>query len=240
MFKSESESTARFKRLEKAFLDPMTEIHLLLFSFTLPLFTVFNNFLQRDDPCIQWIHDQMYSLLKSTLGRFVEPRVIKVSRNLLEIDFRDLSNQRSVETLIIGPITRTKLRKLENEGDINPNQRKAFLDGAREFYSEAADYMIKKLPFKQSVSQHAKFVDIKKRETCEFSDINYFVDKYSDILRFEDRDLQKPDNEFVEFQLQDDDEIPLIVREKARIRKQPEEISSVYEEPSYHFRMDTV
>ena len=182
----------------------------------------------------------MYSLLKFTLGRFVEPRVIKASRNLFEIDFRDLSNQRYAETLIIGPITRSKLRKLENEGDISPNQRKAFLGGAREFYSEAADYMIKKLPFKQSVLQHAKFVDIKKRETCEFSGINYFVDKYSDILRFEDGDLRKLEDEFVEFQLLDDDEIPLIVWEQARIRRQPEEVSFVHEEPSYHFRMDTI
>ena len=66
------------------------------------------------------------------------------------------------------------------------------------------------------------------------------MDKYSDILWFEDGDLQKLENGFVEFQLLDDDEIPPIVWEKARIRKQPEEMSSVYEEPSYHFRMDTV
>ena len=96
--------------------------------------------------------------------------------------------------------------------------------------------MIKKLPFKQSVLQHAKFVDIKKRKTCKFSDINYFVYKYLDILLFEDGDLQKLETEFVEFQLLDDDKIPLIVWEKARIRKQPEKVSSVYEEPSYHFR----
>ena len=113
----------------KAFSDPMTEIHLLFFSSTSPLFTVFNKFLQRDDPCIQWIHDQMYSLLKSTLGRFGEPRVIKASRNLLEIDFRDLSNQRSAETLIIGPITRTKLRKLENDQGRHKSQPKESIFG---------------------------------------------------------------------------------------------------------------
>ena len=72
MFASESENTPRFVRLSKAFADPMTEINLLFFNSAFPTFTTFNKFLQREDPCIQWVYQYMKDVIKSVFGKFLK------------------------------------------------------------------------------------------------------------------------------------------------------------------------
>ena len=60
---SEWGGAKRFKRLEKAFKDPMTEVYLYFFSGKLPAFKQANLLLQREDPCIQLVHSQLNSFL---------------------------------------------------------------------------------------------------------------------------------------------------------------------------------
>ena len=60
---SEWGGAKRFKRLEKAFKDPMTEVYLYFFSGKLPAFKQANLLLQREDPCIQLVRSQLNSFL---------------------------------------------------------------------------------------------------------------------------------------------------------------------------------
>lgn len=124
MFMSESESTPRFKRLQEAFSNPLTEIHLLFFNSALSCFTTFNKFLQRNDPCIQWVYDYMVDLLRVVLGKFLTPGALRGSSQLSLIDFLNEDLQQPDSSLSIGFITKTTLRKLENEGDVTANQKK--------------------------------------------------------------------------------------------------------------------
>ena len=58
------ESQPFFKRLNKWYKDPMTEIYLLFHWSVLPMFTHFNLLLQREEPCIYLLHDEMNTPLR--------------------------------------------------------------------------------------------------------------------------------------------------------------------------------
>ena len=75
-FISSSESQARFKRLQEAFEDPMTEVYLMFFLSVLPLFTGTNKFLQSEAPLIHILQPQLHGLFKNLLGKYIKPKVI--------------------------------------------------------------------------------------------------------------------------------------------------------------------
>ena len=53
------ESTARFQRLQSQLQDPMTELYLLLFSNVMQYFTRLNQLLQREEPIIGIVYEQV-------------------------------------------------------------------------------------------------------------------------------------------------------------------------------------
>jgi len=77
---SEQKSEARFRRLKELYENPMFEIYLLFYQAVLPLFTMFNQFLQRQAPQIYLLHRQMQLLLSKLLSKFVKPLVIQQYR----------------------------------------------------------------------------------------------------------------------------------------------------------------
>ena len=60
----------RFQRLHALFLKPTTEVHLLFYQSVLQLFIHFNMFLQREDPLIPVLYDQMLSFHTKLAGKF--------------------------------------------------------------------------------------------------------------------------------------------------------------------------
>lgn len=238
MFKSESENTPRFLRLQKAFSDPMTEIHLLFYSSAFPSFTTFNKFLQREDPCVQWVYGYITDLLKVVMGKFLKPTVIRSSTQLQAIDVMDDDSQQPDNSLSIGIVTRSKLRKLENEGDISGTQKKKFYNGVRRFYQSASDYMIRKFPFGSEVLQHAKFVDVLKRDEVELDDICYFLERYNDVLKMSEDEMNKVEDEFINYQLLEGTRIPSDTWEIARVKENGDYSSG--EQSSICFRMDLI
>ena len=56
-FPSESDSSRRFKRLQKAFSDPMTEVNLMFFHAVMPMFTTPHKMSQRENPCLYIIDE---------------------------------------------------------------------------------------------------------------------------------------------------------------------------------------
>ena len=59
----------------------MTEVHLLFYQSALQSFVHFNMFLQRDDPIIFLLCDQITKFMKTLLGKFINVAVIKESKN---------------------------------------------------------------------------------------------------------------------------------------------------------------
>lgn len=118
-FNSEDESQARFGRLFSAFSDPMVEIYLLFYQSVLPTFTHLNLLLQREDPNIYLVADEIRAFLQKLLSKFVKLRAIKACDDITAIDFLNSENQLDNSTIIIGLLTRQCLRRLLEEGDVS-------------------------------------------------------------------------------------------------------------------------
>lgn len=97
-----------------------------------------------------------------------------------DIDYQSKQNQLPDSTIFIGFMTRQTLKKLENEGDVSPLDVGKFMSGVRQFYESAIKYILDKFP---ETLKHAKFIDFEERENVEFTDVEYFVERYSILLQ---------------------------------------------------------
>ena len=73
------ETVPRFVRLQSAFASPMTEIYLLFYEAVLQTFVNFNKFLQREDPLIPVISEQIESFLTKLASKFISVSGIKAA-----------------------------------------------------------------------------------------------------------------------------------------------------------------
>ena len=84
----------RFQRLRALFSKSMTEIHLLFYQSVLQLFIRFNMFLQRGDPLIPVLYDQMVSLLTKLAGKFLPVAAIREAEgDFYTIKYREYEDQ---------------------------------------------------------------------------------------------------------------------------------------------------
>ncbi|MGH0136406.1 UNVERIFIED_CONTAM: hypothetical protein FKN15_061053 [Acipenser sinensis] len=230
-FKSNIEKQARFKRLRKHFEDPMTEVHLLFYQATLPVFTEFNLLFQRQEPSVYLLHGQMRSYVKKLMSKFVTTTAIK-NADVCEVEYKDKQNQVADHKLNVGWTTRTTLNRLHEAGEISQYQVDNFHKAVRAFFVAAVDYAFKKLPFKEPVLEHSQFIDFQQKMDCDVNDALYFVYRFSHLLPYGDpKEQDKLSDEFLDYQLMEEKDIPRSIWEQA--------VSRVSEQEVYH-RMDKV
>ena len=121
-FRSEEMTEARFVCLRQLYEDPMFEIQLLFFQAVLPVFTTFNLFCQQDDPQIYILHNQMISLLKKLLQNFVKATVIQMH----DEELGDVPFENYISKVFVGLVTRSKLKKKLDKGDVTDRDVKKF------------------------------------------------------------------------------------------------------------------
>ena len=76
------------------------------------MFNDANKLVQREEPLIHVLQQQLYGLLKKVLGNFVKPSVLVEAiqkEALLALDFHDLNNQVHDCDLVIGIVTKQTL-----------------------------------------------------------------------------------------------------------------------------------
>lgn len=232
-FKSEQESQARFVRLQSMFEDPMTEVYLLFYQAILPTFTHLNLLLQREDPNIFLVADSIRTFFKKLLSKFVSLQAITSASEITEVDFNDRNNQLDDSVLTIGITTKRTLNKLLHDGDISPNDRLKFYRGVRAFYVDAAERSIAKLPFDDAFLNNAKFLNFEKKVECTFDSVEFFCDKYSDLLGFNPTKMDQLQEEFVAYQLLNESSIPQAIWKEALIFE--DESTGIK-----HYRMDII
>lgn len=232
-FKSENESQARFGRLLTAFEDPMTEVYLFFYQSVLPTFTSINLLLQQEYPNIFLVAKAIRRFLKQLLSKFVTIRAIKASADITEVDFGNTDNQLDDKNIFIGLVTKQKLQKLFNDGDISELSKKKFYKAVRLFYLDAASEALQKLPFSDSVLNNSVFVNFEEKEECVFSMVELFCEKYSDILNFTNSEMDKLQEEFVDYQLLEKRDIPESIWKEALVYEDEENDIK-------HYRMDVI
>ena len=93
------------------------------------------------------------------------------------------SNPKFTDTgLHIGMSTRQLLNRLADDGDISSSEVKLFYRAVQQFYMKAADYALDNLPLNDPVLRNSKFVDFTKKDTQDFSQVEYFVARYDTVV----------------------------------------------------------
>ncbi|KAK1892879.1 Zinc finger BED domain containing protein 5 [Dissostichus eleginoides] len=194
-FKSSNEKQPRFRRLLEAFSNPMTEVYLLFYQATLPVFSTFNLLLQREKSSIFLLHDEIRSFIRKLLSKFLKPAALQhrelhqtncqqmhihdpltdLTHIILFVFVRGLLVQ-TREKLVIGFTTRATLNRLLDAGDITPQQVQRFQQAAVAFLSVE----------------------------CGVEDALYFVDRFPELLPYNGPDERdKLSEEFLDYQSMD-------------------------------------
>ena len=97
----------------------------------------------------------------------------------------------------VGPITRNKLKKLLDEGDINQRAVDKFYDGVRGFYGCAYNYCVKWLNLDCPFLKNCQFADFKKRNQMSYSNIEQIIPVFSNVSSKIEEFTELP-NEFEE------------------------------------------
>ena len=138
----DEEPIMRGKGLEKAFSDPMTEVHIAFYVSALSLFTHYNLFLQRSDPLAHKVKPMTDAFAHKIGMRFLTPDVLdEITIKTIE----DEENYLPLSNVFVGMCTCNTLRKLLNEGIIADAQYNVMLKAAQEFYKESLMYVLKKM-----------------------------------------------------------------------------------------------
>nr|XP_033948172.1 uncharacterized protein LOC117453467 [Pseudochaenichthys georgianus] len=151
-----------FRRLLEAFSNPMTEVYLLFYQATLPVFSTFSLLLQREKSSIFLLHDEIRSFIRKLLSKFLKPAALQ-HQELHDILYKDPSNQLPGEKLVIGFTTRGTLNRLLDAGVITPQQVQRFQQAAVAFLVRAVESAMKKLPMREPLIKHAMFLDVQQR-----------------------------------------------------------------------------
>ena len=235
-FSSENMQDARFKRLAELYKNPMFEIRLLFFQAALPAFDHFNLFLQRDAPQIYILHRQTMQLLTKFFSKFLKASVIQEYKDRLsEVPFSEKNNQIEDSKLFIGIVTSSEIRKSLESGEITDQDVKKFYLSVRHFYTTAVSYIIKWFPLNDDVVKDSQFVDFEVKEQCDFTMVCTFVKRYPKLLNFTNTELDKLNEEFLDYQALPKDAIPQTVWDNAVCY----EVGEGDQKKTYH-RMDAI
>ncbi|MGH0137165.1 UNVERIFIED_CONTAM: hypothetical protein FKN15_035895 [Acipenser sinensis] len=99
-----------------------------------------------------------------------------VGRGLKPTDHNNRENQLSNEELGLGYETKCFI---ESQRSLHLRQ---FYKDVRQFFSSAADYMIRKFPFGDEVLVHAAVADIHKRQSVSSRFLMFFINRFACLL----------------------------------------------------------
>ena len=78
--------------------------------------------MQRGEPVIHLLLDQLELFLKKLAGKFIHIDAIAAVNKVCEIDFSDDGIMKEEDKTFVGITTRGKMMKMFNDGDISPQQ----------------------------------------------------------------------------------------------------------------------
>ena len=89
MYLSQEESQPRFERLKTWFEDPMTEVYFKFHQSVIPNFTKFSLTLQREEPSIFLLEEEMTNFPKRLYGKFLSLDELRSNSNLSNADIQN-------------------------------------------------------------------------------------------------------------------------------------------------------
>lgn len=155
---SEDDSSPRFQRLRAVFSTPMTEVYLLFYQLALQTFVHFNMFLQREDPLLPVLCQQMDYFLSKLASKFLPPSTIKAAnRDFSTLNYMVRENQHPHDSLFVGTVTKTCGKCLK------------MVTSAKHRWQNST-----------MVLEHS--MSFRSRESANFSQVEYFVERFNTLL----------------------------------------------------------
>ena len=151
---------------------------------------------------------------------------------MTKVDYFCEDNKLSDSIITIGIMTKQLLHRLLNDGDIDENAKKTFYKSVRSYYADAVSQALQKLPFADNLLNHSKFLNFEQRGHCSFSSVEYFCCSYSNLLQFSPAEVDRLQEEFIDYQLLENSHIPQAVWKEAIIYED--------ESSTAHHRMDVI
>ena len=111
------------------------------------------------------------------------------------------------KSIFLGGTTKATLNRLLSEGDISQHKYDSFHTGTHLYFKDARQYIQNKFLIKNEVIHNSVWVDVEKRGKATWSNIKFFLLKYSNQTCMERVDNDKVFEEFVDYQSLTDDEI---------------------------------
>jgi hypothetical protein len=146
----------KYSQVVSLLKDPtiMAEIHFVIS--VAQVFTDFSKTFQKEEPLIHLLYDELTTLAKVLMNRFIKPELMAVEENFKEETLDNPNNFVSREKMVLGDKVNSHIQKLK-EG---PKQ--AFISSARNHYVAAVRHLFQKsLSFhKKSVVSHLHFLQL--------------------------------------------------------------------------------
>lgn len=184
--------------------DAITKVYMLFLHSVLPVFDSFTALLESEEPLIHKVRECIMKLVKELLGRFVNMQCIHEAKDsLLDIDYEDPTLQLRDRQLRIGFATRQFIQKEDLEGT---SDVKKFYQEVRSFFIRALNYVTEMFPHDDVVVNNAIVLDVGNRSKATFENVYALLDRFPGIV--EEDEVTTLENEFLEYQLLDDSELP--------------------------------
>ncbi|XP_068677860.1 uncharacterized protein [Montipora foliosa] len=228
-FLSEDAADARFKRLHKAFENPLTEVSLFFHNASIPLFTNFNKLLQSDEPSIHIVYDSVIKLATTLGNRIIKVEVMKKPLN--EINLQDPTIYIPLASIHLGGMTKFTLQRLLNQGDISQTVYTRFLTAACEYFKAAFQYVLSKFPLNDELLKHARWINVQKRSQAKWESVEYFLSRFQSALNTVN--IDELYDEFCDYKSLTDEDIGLTAWKEAKVVD-----GSVNDQEIFHYRVD--
>ncbi|XP_033744260.1 zinc finger BED domain-containing protein 5-like [Pecten maximus] len=130
----------RVKRCADLLSNPEMHMYFHFLRFILPFLMEFNTMFQADETRLPYLGQEIRLLLRKLLGKFVQAKVIKETKDITHIPFKDPALHLDDSFLAIGLSTRAYLS--QHEDDVEPSAVSRFHHSIRGFYMAAVDKMV--------------------------------------------------------------------------------------------------
>lgn len=179
---------------------PTNKLYAIFLSYTVKLYDEVLKNLQAEDPQIHKVRGALHSVMRNLLSRFVKPAAM-VGKSVDEVQYTLGYNQKVDSELVIGNAAKDFIRDKE-KNHLRDHRIVEFYKAARQYFINACNYIMTKLPLNDPVLIHAEIADTDKQSTAKQSSIEFFAKRFP-VLIPDGATMDTLTEQFVLYQTQD-------------------------------------
>ena len=159
---------------------PTNKLYVLFLSYSIKVYEEILTCLQAEDPKIHILRRSLLKLLRSLLVRFVKPSAI-ANQPLDKVEYHLRYNIKPDSELVIGE-SATDFIKRKSENHLKDIRIQEFYKNVVCYFTEACDYIKKKLPLNEPLLQHAEVADVFLQQSAKSTSLLYFLERFPCLI----------------------------------------------------------